>query len=98
MALAGGADENLTALGDPDYLDALATLRRIDDVNIIAIPDNTGPVVQQALITHCEQMQDRFAVLDAKSNLSLFEAGAIQVERLRRRKLNSAADLLPRAH
>lgn len=85
VALAGGADENLTALGDPDYLDALATLRRIDDVNIIAIPDNTGPVVQQALITHCEQMQDRFAVLDAKSNLSLFEAGAIQgIDRQRR--------------
>lgn len=66
VALAGGAIENLAILGDPDYLDALETLREVDDVNLIAIPDrNTAPVIQQALIAHCEQLADRFAVLDA---------------------------------
>jgi phage tail sheath protein FI len=64
--LTGGANEDLTTLGDGDYIDALETLREIDDVNLIAIPDGAGrPVVQQDLIVHCEQMQDRFAVLDA---------------------------------
>lgn len=85
VALAGGADENLASLAPQDYLGALDTLRRIDDVNMIAIPDETSAVVQQALITHCEQKQDRFAVFDARPNLSLFEAGATKgIDRQRR--------------
>ena len=71
--LAGGADENLTALDDGDYTDALDTLQRINDVNIVSIPDATiaphPDVVQQAMIAHCELMQDRFAVLDSLPGL-----------------------------
>lgn len=89
VALAGGVNENLSTLGPQDFIDALDTLRRIDDVNIIAIPDNTSAIVQQALIAHCEQMQDRFAVLDARPNLPLYGVGAAQGIDSQRRDVDS---------
>jgi hypothetical protein len=83
--LKDGAPEDLTNLGDGDYIDALETLREIDDVNLIAIPDGAGRLaVQQALIVHCEQMQDRFAVLDAlppAPDQDLFGAGSVEEQR-----------------
>jgi phage tail sheath protein FI len=63
-----GADDDRTlALADvvtnPNkYLD---TLKPLQDVNIVAIPGVTDQNPQQALVTHCETMFDRFAVLDA---------------------------------
>ena len=87
-ALTGGAAEDLTTLASQDYLDALDTLRGIDDVNLVAIPDasvetpNVDPVtVQQGIITHCEQLADRFAVLDPQPGLDLFGATSIEVQR-----------------
>ena len=92
-ALAGGADEDLTTLADGDYTDALDTLQRIDDVNIISIPDATiapdPDVVQQAMIAHCELMQDRFAVLDSLPGLPPFGAGANAGADTQRRGLDS---------
>jgi Bacteriophage tail sheath protein len=92
-ALASGKDEDLSNLADTDYIDALDTLRRVDDVNIIAIPDATiapkPEVVQQAVIAHCEQMQDRFGVLDSKPGLQPFEAGAKSGVDVQRRALDS---------
>lgn len=79
--LVGGNDEQFPLL-DQDFLDALETLREVDDVNIIAIPGRITEAVQQALITHCEQMADRFAVLDAAPNQPLFGAGSIETQRL----------------
>jgi Bacteriophage tail sheath protein len=66
FALAGGANENLGTLNDNDFIAALNELRQIDDVNIIAIPDRITDPVRQALISHCEEMQDRFGVLDSQ--------------------------------
>ncbi|MBD2089951.1 phage tail sheath subtilisin-like domain-containing protein [Microcoleus sp. FACHB-1515] len=81
-SLAGGENENLATIDDQDYIDALETLREIDDVNLIAIPDRTTAPVQQAVITHCEQMGDRFAVLDASTaDLKLFGAGSVEAQR-----------------
>jgi phage tail sheath protein FI len=78
-ALGGGANEDLTTLADGDYTDALDTLQRVDDVNIVSIPDATiapdPAVVQQAMIAHCELLQDRFAVLDSLPGLPPFGAG-----------------------
>ncbi|MDQ2976083.1 MAG: phage tail sheath subtilisin-like domain-containing protein [Acidobacteriota bacterium] len=80
VALAGGANENLATLGAVDYTDALDTLREIDDVNIVAIPDGSvipaAATVQQAIIAHCELLQDRFGVLDSQPGLPLFGVGA----------------------
>lgn len=92
-ALAGGADEDLTTLADADYTDALDALQRIGDVNIISIPDATiapnPDVVQQAMIAHCELMQDRFAVLDSLPGLPPFGAGANPGVDTQRRGLDS---------
>jgi hypothetical protein len=74
--LKDGADEDLTNLGDAEYLDALDTLRDVDDVNLVAVPAVTTPTVQQAVIAHCQQLADRFAVLDAAPSLPPFAIGA----------------------
>jgi phage tail sheath protein FI len=88
-ALAGGADEDLTTLGDNDYIDALSTLRQIDDVNLIAIPDRTTAPVQQAVIAHCELLQDRFGVLDSAAHLPPFGVGNAPGVDTQRRGLDS---------
>ena len=43
--------------------------------------DQQIATVQQAVIAHCEQMADRFAVLDARPGLGLFGAGSIEEQR-----------------
>jgi uncharacterized protein len=72
--LAGGVnDDRAAALTDlttnPNkYLD---TLRPLQDVNIVVIPGVTDPNVQQALITHCETLFNRFAILDGVPDTSV---------------------------
>jgi Bacteriophage tail sheath protein len=63
-ALAGGQDDDPTQLDVPDYTAALAALEKIDDVNVVCVPDRTDVTVQMLVVQHCEKMQDRFAVLD----------------------------------
>lgn len=83
--LTGGAVENLATLLDQDFIDALDTLREVDDVNILSLPDRINLAVQQALIAHCEQLGDRFAVLDALRPVPdqpLFGPGSVEQQRL----------------
>jgi hypothetical protein len=75
-ALTVGSAEDLTTLGDSDFIDALATLESVDDVNLVACPDSTSTAVQQAILQHCELLADRFAVLDARPGLDLYSSGA----------------------
>lgn len=76
--LAGGADDDLGAIGAPQYQAALTALEKVDDVNVLLAPDRTDLTVQQALIDHCEKMQERFAVLDPQPNA---DPAAITVQR-----------------
>jgi phage tail sheath protein FI len=62
--LAGGANDEPQNLTLADYQEALDSLRLIDDVNFIAIPDSVDPAVQLALLTHCTQLGDRVAIFD----------------------------------
>ena len=64
-ALQGGLADDLSLITTQHYVDALAELEKTDDVNMICIPDQPNPTVQAAMINHCENMQDRFAILDA---------------------------------
>ena len=81
--LVGGASETLSSLTDTDYINALDRLRNVKGVNLIAIPDRPAPTVQQAAIAQCEQLGDRFAVLDAKVGLALFgPSESIELQRL----------------
>ena len=65
--LANGKDDDRAAaladiIANPNtYLDQLKPLQ---DADIVAIPGVTDPNPQQALVTHCETMFNRFAVLD----------------------------------
>lgn len=61
-----GTVENLAALGDNDFLQALDTLRAIDEISLVAMPDRRTPVAQAAMISHCELLADRFAILDSE--------------------------------
>jgi hypothetical protein len=79
--LINGAPEDLTALTDLDYMDALETLRSIDEVTLVAAPGITTPAVQQALIAHCELLADRFAVLDAINGIPLSGTPNIEDQR-----------------
>jgi hypothetical protein len=44
--------------------DNLTPLEAIDDISIVAAPGIVDPVVQSNLITHCENLTDRVAILD----------------------------------
>jgi phage tail sheath protein FI len=69
-----GGDDAMALLGDADYVGAdapdpldrtgLQTLRNREDLSIVAVPGRTGTQVQQAVVTHCEEMRYRFAILD----------------------------------
>jgi uncharacterized protein len=49
-----------------DYKAGIDTLKRIDEVTLLCVPDAADLLdVQQHMILHCEQMQDRFAILDS---------------------------------
>lgn len=50
--------------GAPDERTGLAAFLTISDVSILAIPGITDKSVQSALVTHCENQKDRFAILD----------------------------------
>src|SRR3989440_417826 len=64
--LAGGKDDDPgAALQDANAFKAgINALRKIDEVNILCVPDRTDLDVQAYMIAHCEQMQDRFTILD----------------------------------
>jgi uncharacterized protein len=72
-ATTGTDDDRLADLNDIDsnptaYLDLLKPLQ---DVEIVAIPGDTNVNAQQALIAHCENLFNRFAVLDAAPDSSV---------------------------
>lgn len=74
IAFAGGSDgeipEEIDASlyigkdGAPDARTGLTAFQTISDVSIMAIPGITDKSVQSALVSHCENMGNRFAILD----------------------------------
>ncbi|MFL6623145.1 MAG: phage tail sheath family protein [Sulfurifustis sp.] len=82
-----GTAEDLSMLTAGNFTAAIDTLRAIDDVNFIAVPDRPTAAgqlmstVQQALIAHCELLADRFAVLDSDPGVPLFGANSLEQQR-----------------
>jgi phage tail sheath protein FI len=68
--LAGGVEDQPTALSFVEYQAALDVLHDIDEVNLVCIPDAAADparlVIQQAMINHCLALKDRFAILDSE--------------------------------
>jgi phage tail sheath protein FI len=67
--LAGGTADNPAVVGLPHYSSGLDSLVPIEDVQLICVPDRADQAVQQAVITHCETLADRFAILHAARGL-----------------------------
>lgn len=91
--LTGGTADNLASIGANHYTSGLDALVRVDDVNIVAIPDRQDQTVQQALIAHCESMADRFAILDSGRNLEPFGVGSVTEQRSALESTNGYAAL-----
>ena len=49
---------------NPELRTGLFTFVNIDDISIVSVPGRTSPVIQGALIDHCESNRYCFAVLD----------------------------------
>jgi len=73
-ALRGGNDQlssvdDDTYIGqdnvDPERRTGLYTLRNVEEISIVGAPGRTSPRMQNELISHCELLRYRFAVLDA---------------------------------
>ena len=71
--LDGGADGGVP--DDDDFVGAdtgpglrtgVQCLQDVDEIRIVAVPGRTAATVQNALITQCERMRYRFAVLDGE--------------------------------
>ncbi len=75
MALRGG-DDSIPTVNDNTYIGVddrepenrtgLYSLKNKDNISIVAVPGRTSAQIQGALITHCELMRYRFAVLDGE--------------------------------
>jgi len=51
--------------GDPGSRTGLQVFREIDEISIVSIPGILSFEVQDALISHCVNMKDRFCILDS---------------------------------
>ena len=66
--MSGGSVENYSAINDIDYQNALDSIKSIEDINMVCVPDaSDDPITQNAVVAHCESLQNRFAILDAAS-------------------------------
>jgi phage tail sheath protein FI len=71
-----GVDDDIAAHTTAHYVTAIDALEKVDAVNLLCIPDCwegslNGPALQASMIAHCEKMQDRFAILDPQSGMTL---------------------------
>ena len=57
--------------GGPGSRTGLQAFNEIDEVNIVCIPGVTSKTVQTAMITHCENMKDRFCILDSAKDADI---------------------------
>jgi len=55
----------------PGQRTGLQCFNEIDEVNIVCIPGITSDTVQKAMITHCENMKDRFCILDSEKEADM---------------------------
>ena len=69
VRVAGADDASLIGSdgGSPASRTGLQALRDVDAIALVAIPGAVAPAVQAALITHCENVGHRLAILDAAS-------------------------------
>ncbi|MCA9559265.1 MAG: phage tail sheath family protein [Myxococcales bacterium] len=53
----------------PGERTGLHAFEEVDEINIVCAPGQTEPAIQDAVLTHCEKMRYRFAILDAPETI-----------------------------
>lgn len=80
LTLADGGTDGFEGLSVADFVGAdggsgkrtgIVALEDIDEIAICAVPGVWSGTVESALITHCEQLKDRFAILDPQDGLDI---------------------------
>ncbi|WP_410667691.1 phage tail sheath family protein [Amycolatopsis sp. cmx-4-68] len=80
VTLADDGDDAFASLDVADFVGTdggsgrrtgIVALEDIDEVAICAVPGMWSGTVESALVTHCEQLKDRFAVLDPQDGLDI---------------------------
>lgn len=66
-----GKNGNLSGSGGAGR-EGLDLFEEIDEIAIVAAPGCTDPASYDAVLTHCEKMKDRVAVLDGPKEVALF--------------------------
>jgi len=78
----------------------LRVLEQIDEVAIVVCPGYTDPVSYDAILTHCENMKDRVAILDTPLNVpnidALTKVGTTSAKKPAEGEPSSTAGLRPR--
>jgi phage tail sheath protein FI len=80
-AAAPGDTEYVGVDNGPGQRTGIQSLKDIDDIRIIAAPGQTSATVQNELITQCETLRYRFAVLDGESDPAGGSVNAIVTHR-----------------
>ncbi|MGH3926526.1 MAG: hypothetical protein ACRDTT_27295, partial [Pseudonocardiaceae bacterium] len=65
------AEEPDEAPPDEALTEALDGFTAIDEIALVAIPGAVSDAVQSAVLAHCENAQDRFAILDGRRTTTL---------------------------
>jgi len=66
---------------------ATAALSRVEEVSLVCLPGSTDLALQQEILRHCDELSDRFAILDGDPDSSLQPTGKLKTQR---GKLDSA--------
>lgn len=61
----GGAGRYIGTDNGPGTRTGLKAFEDVDDINMICAPGQTDPAIQDAVLSHCENMRYRFAILDS---------------------------------
>jgi hypothetical protein len=80
-----GADDDPGSLGSLGFEAGLDALRDVDDVNIVCVPDAAAHpeclAIQGAMILHCVDLKERFAVLDSRPGNPPSGPGSVEEHR-----------------
>ncbi len=71
---AGRAGRYIGTDNGPGTRTGLKAFEDVDDINIVCAPGQTDPAIQDAVLSHCENMRYRFAILDSPE---LIEKGGV---------------------
>jgi phage tail sheath protein FI len=81
----GGTQAFIVPLKAPPDLEAVeaatSALSRLGEVSLVCLPGVEDAALQQEILRHCEELTDRFAILDGTADLSLQHDGKLKTQR-----------------